>query len=836
MDLHEYAQKRRFPGTPEPDGIPAPRKRGQRRPIFVVQLHHARARHYDFRLEVDGVLKSWAVPKGPSLRAGEKRLAVQVEDHPLSYASFQGDIPKGHYGAGHVAVFDHGVWSGQGDPLEALAAGKLDFTLEGSKLHGAWKLVRTGTAKSGTKRQPQWLLIKRTDPFAADVEADDLIDTVATADPQAKRRAPSRQKRAGKKTKSAATQSHAQWTRRAAALPGAVPGALAGFKPELATLRQQAPSGDDWLHEVKWDGYRMLTDIVGGVVRLRSRNDLDWTGDFPDIVAALEALPIADAHVDGELVALGKNGISDFALLQHVLQGRDVASLRYVVFDLPGLAGYDLGRAPLLSRKELLKDLIATSPNGPLQFSQHVIGHGGEVFAASGKQGLEGILSKRIDSQYVQARSHDWIKVKHAQSDEFVIVGYSAPVGSRKRFGALLTATRDESGQLRYSGRIGTGFRDEDLQSLWKKMQPLRRQTPTIALPSHLPHDKRDRGNITWIDPRLVIEAAYRGFGKDGLLRQASFQRLRIDKVAKEIAMPANSSPVKTTRARASATVAISSRDRIVFPDSGVTKGDVADYYEQIADRILPWIAERPLSLMRCPGGIASECFFQKHHANALGNDVRSISLHQKSGVEDYLYIKNAAGLMELVQMNTLEFHPWGSRIDKPELPDMLVFDLDPDPGIGWKEVVDAARDVREHLRAARLESFVRLSGGKGLHVVVPIRRGPDWETVRNFTGAFAEAMAASQPLRYVATMSKARRKGRIFIDWLRNGRGATSVCNWSLRARKGAPVAMPIRWEELGRTAGPDAYDLKKALRRARTMKEDPWADFGSLKQSLPG
>lgn len=840
MSLREYVEKRRFPDTPEPGDGPARGMRGQHRPIFVVQLHHARARHYDFRLEVDGVLKSWAVPKGPSLRPGEKRLAVQVEDHPLSYAGFEGDIPQGHYGAGHVAVFDHGVWSSDQDPLEALAAGKLDFTLEGHKLHGAWKLVRTGMAKADGARKPQWLLIKRSDRFARDAEADDLLDDAPQAKKPGRPRttaSPRKRVDAAAKAKPATARANASWARKAAVLPRARRGDLAGFRPELATLRQHAPVGDAWLHEVKWDGYRMLADLVGGKARLRSRNDLDWTDDLPRIVAELEALPVSDAHVDGELIALDARGVSDFALLQRVLQGRDTATLRYAVFDLPGLAGYDLSDCRLLERKALLQELVAARNDGPLVFSQHVVGHGEDVFAASARQGLEGILCKRVDSPYVQARTSDWVKVKHARSDEFVVVGYSAPEGGRTKFGALLTATRDEGGRLRYAGRIGTGFKDEDLRSLWKTMQPLRRKTPTVELPPHLPHDKRDRGNIAWISPQLVVEAAYRGFGKDGLLRQASFKRLRIDKAAKEVAMPDEpaSKPAPQSRARAKA-AAISSRERVVFPASGLTKGDVADYYERIADWILPWIAGRPLSLMRCPDGVSGECFFQKHHATTLGGDVHSISLRQKSGNEDYLYIDDVAGLMELVQMNTLEFHPWGSRVDAPESPDMLVFDLDPDPGIGWKDVVAAARDVREHLRAAKLESFVRLSGGKGLHVVAPIQRGPEWDAVRNFTDAFAEAMSAQQPLRYVATMSKARRKGRIFIDWLRNGRGATSVCNWSLRARAGATVAMPVRWEDLARIPGPDAYDLKKALRRAATLKEDPWNGFRELRQALPG
>ena len=868
MSLRDYARKRRFADTPEPDDSARARARGRgrHRPIFVVQLHNARARHYDFRLEVDGALKSWAVPKGPSLRAGEKRLAVEVEDHPLAYAGFEGEIPEGNYGAGHVLVFDQGVWSSNGDPLAAIAAGKLEFELEGGKLHGGWKLVRTGMQGGRGGGKPQWLLIKRDDAQARDADADDLVEVEPGPASSAalgrawisgegeRRRDPAPAKANATKTKATKQaprrnrRADSTWAKRAAAVPGAKRGPFpAGFRPQLATLREHAPRGDDWLHEIKWDGYRLLADLVDGKAKLRSRNDLDWTPDFPEIVAAIEALPVSDARIDGELVALDESGISDFALLQRLLQGRGVAALRYVAFDLPGVAGIDLSASPLQARKQLLHDLLAKIDGGPVLYSQHVVGHGEEVFAASAKQGLEGILSKRVDAPYVQARSPDWVKTKHAQADEFVIVGYTEPRKSRVGFGSLLMATRGDDGALRYAGRVGTGYDDDMLRLLHRKMQPLRRKTPTLALPEHLPYDKRDRGNIAWLKPELVAEVAYRGFGKDGLLRQASFQRLRIDKTPEEVGMqhiaskrPAATPPPAAKRGRASpkanARVEISSRDRVVFPDVSITKGEVADYYAAIADRILPELAERPLSLLRCPDGANGQCFFQKHHAEALGEDVRAIALKQKSGQEDYLYVRDARGLLELVQMNTLEFHPWGSRIDRPEQPDTLVFDLDPGPGVAWKDVVAGAREVRERLRDTGLESFVRLSGGKGVHVVVPIRRGPGWDAVRDFTGAFAEAMAAHRPLRYVATMSKAKRDGRIFIDWLRNGRGATSVCNWSLRARAGAPVAMPIRWEELGRSGRADAYDLRKALKRAATLEEDPWAGFRACRQSLPG
>lgn len=820
MSLHQYRRKRRLGGgsgqTPEPDDAPAhgdPR----RRPIFVIQLHHASSRHYDFRLEMDGVLKSWAVPKGPSLRVGEKRLAVEVEDHPLSYAGFEGDIPQGHYGAGHVQVFDHGSWACEGDPLAALAAGKIDFVLHGQRLAGGWKLVRT--AMKG--RQVQWLLIKRDDDEARDAEADDLLDAAAPAKKSTKK---STKKSARKAVRASPRTSDARWRARALTLDGArdrpYPQA---FKPQLTDHRDSAPDGDRWLHEIKWDGYRLLADLHDGQVRLRSRNGLDWTADFPEVVQAVLALPVADARLDGELVVLDSNGRSDFAALQRVIDGSSKQPLRYIVFDLPGVAGVDISRAPLHERKALLKALLGDTP-GTLAFSEHVIDHGPAVFDASGKAGFEGIVSKQVDAPYVNTRARSWVKVKHEDTDEFVIIGHTAPKGSRVGFGSLLLAAPDKGG-LRYVGRVGTGFDDDSLRALSAALQPLAVTSPVLELPAHVPFRA---ASVRWVKPVAVAEVAFRGWGKEGLLRQASFKRLRSDKKKEDLAM-------RETVAVDSGDVAITHPERVVFARKKLSKGDVADYYRQMARWILPEIGGRPLSLLRCPDGVGKACFFQKHHGAGLGDAVHAVPLQQKSGREEYVFIDDARGLLQLVQMNTLELHPWGATVADPEHPDRLVFDLDPGEGVSWAQVKRGAREVRDRLQEVGLQSFVRLSGGKGVHVVVPLQPKADWNEAKAFCEAFAQAMAAQAPDRYVATMSKAKRTGVIFIDWLRNTRSATSVCSWSLRARESAGVAVPLRWEELARVSAADAFPMDKALARAKRLKADPWQGIERLRQTLP-
>ncbi len=821
MSLHQYRRKRRLGGgsgqTPEPDDAPA-RGNPKRRPIFVVQLHHASSRHYDFRLEMDGVLKSWAVPKGPSLRVGEKRLAVEVEDHPLSYAGFEGDIPEGHYGAGHVDVFDHGSWACEGDPLQAMAAGKIDFVLHGQRLAGGWKLVRT--AMKG--RQVQWLLIKRDDEQARDAEADDLL--------HAPPRKPAKTSRAStKKAAPAPRTAHprkadARWHARALKLDGARDKSYPRqFKPQLTDHRDTAPDGERWLHEIKWDGYRLLADLHEGEVKLRSRNGLDWTADFPEVVQAVQALPVRDARLDGELVVLDDNGRSDFAALQRVIDGSSKQPLRYIVFDLPGMAGVDISRAPLLERKALLKALIGDTP-GTLAFSEHVIDHGPAVFEASGKAGFEGIVSKQVDAPYVNTRARSWVKVKHEDTDEFLIIGHTAPKGSRVGFGSLLLAAPDKGG-LRYVGRVGTGFDDEGLRALSAVLAPLAVKAAVLQLPAHVPFRA---ASVRWVKPVTVAEVAFRGWGKEGLLRQASFKRLRSDKQKEDLAMSA-------APADDGDDVAITHPERVVFAKKKLSKGDVADYYRQMARWILPEISGRPLSLLRCPDGVGKACFFQKHHGQGLGDAVHAVPLQQKSGREDYVYIDDERGLLQLVQMNTLELHPWGATVADPEHPDRLVFDLDPGEGVSWADVKRGARDVRDRLQETGLQSFVRLSGGKGVHVVVPLQPKADWEDAKAFCEAFAQAMAEQAPDRYVATMSKAKRSGVIFIDWLRNTRGATSVCSWSLRARESAGVAVPLRWEELARVGAADAFPMDKALARAKRLKADPWQGIDTLKQTLP-
>ncbi|MEN5271974.1 DNA ligase D [Stenotrophomonas lactitubi] len=821
MSLHQYRRKRRLGGgsgqTPEPDEAPA-RGNPKRRPIFVVQLHHASSRHYDFRLEMDGVLKSWAVPKGPSLRAGEKRLAVEVEDHPLSYAGFEGDIPEGHYGAGHVDVVDHGSWACEGDPLQALGAGKIDFVLHGQRLAGGWKLVRT--AMKG--RQVQWLLIKRDDEQARDAEADDLL--------HAPPRKPAKTDRAStKKAAPAPRTAHprkadARWHARALKLDGARDKSYPRqFKPQLTDHRDSAPDRERWLHEIKWDGYRLLADLHEGEVKLRSRNGLDWTADFPEVVQAVQALPVRDARLDGELVVLDDNGRSDFAALQRVIDGSSKKPLRYIVFDLPGVAGGDISRAPLLERKALLKELIGDAV-GTLAFSEHVIDHGPAVFEASGKAGFEGIVSKQIDAPYVNARARSWVKVKHEDTDEFLIIGHTAPKGSRVGFGSLLLATPDKGG-LRYVGRVGTGFDDESLRALSATLAPLAVKAAVLELPAHVPFRA---ASVRWVKPMTVAEVAFRGWGKEGLLRQASFKRLRSDKQKEDLGM-------RAAPADDGDDVAITHPERVVFAKKKLSKGDVADYYRQMARWILPEISGRPLSLLRCPDGVGKACFFQKHHGQGLGDAVHAVPLQQKSGREDYVYIDDERGLLQLVQMNTLELHPWGATVADPEHPDRLVFDLDPGEGVSWADVKRGARDVRDRLQETGLQSFVRLSGGKGVHVVVPLLPKADWEDAKAFCEAFAQAMAEQAPDRYVATMSKAKRNGVIFIDWLRNTRGATSVCSWSLRARESAGVAVPLRWEELARVSAADAFSMDKALARAKRLKADPWQGIERVKQKLP-
>ena len=840
MALEDYRRKRRFDATPEPQGSSQPR--GER-PIFVVQLHHASHRHYDFRLQVGDTLKSWAVPKGPSLDPAIKRMAVEVEDHPLDYAGFEGDIPRGHYGAGHVALFDRGTWTTSGDVAQQLAKGHLRFELHGDRLKGAWHLVRSGKAA----KQPQWLLFKQEDAWAGPVEADDLLEGVTPPPVEDVRRArrPGVKKARASLPKGASAKpgTNADWKAEAAVLRGARMGKLSTKppSPQLARSVETPPLGEGWLHELKWDGYRLMATICAGDVLLWSRNGLDWTQRVPEIRDALATLGLGDALLDGELVA-GDGSREDFNLLQKVLSGEHQGQLRYVLFDLLYLHGIDLTGVALLDRKRLLERMLADAP-AHLAYSSHGIGSASAAFKTAVDAGFEGIVSKRADAKSHPGRGDDWRKCKAQASSEYAVVGYTPPKGSRSGIGSLLLATPDRDYRWRYVGRVGSGFDDAQLHALGAALAGKGSNTPTV----HVPANDTDLRHARWLEePAFVVEVFTRGSGGRGLLRQASFKALRPDKDAVSLLdadAPSNQLSEESTMAVAKPRKrravreppALSSPDKMLFPQDGISKRELFDYYAQVIEWLLQEIRDRPLSLLRCPAGIGAQCFFQKHATPGLELVSRVPVIESDGGSEDYLVATDAASVLELVQFNSIEFHPWGAKADDIGHCDRLVFDLDPDEALAWKDVIDAARQLRGYLRQAGLQSFVRTSGGKGLHLVVPLSPAVAWDTARNFAQAVAEAAREADPLRYVATASKRLRKGRIFIDWLRNGRGATSVASFSVRARAGAPVAMPLRWEELGKVASGHAFNIRNTPARLKRLKTHPWDGFSRLSQTLP-
>ncbi|MCC5042242.1 MULTISPECIES: DNA ligase D [Xanthomonas] len=842
MSLSEYRRKRSFDKTREPEpGKLLPQ--GQRA-IFVVQLHHASRRHYDFRLQVGDALKSWAVPKGPSYDPAVKRMAVEVEDHPVDYASFEGEVPKGEYGGGHVAQFDHGVWATAGDPEAQLAKGHLRFELFGSKLKGGWHLVRS----SKPARQPQWLLFKEDDAYAGTLEADDLLADVAAAPAEDVRRAG-----AGKAQRKALTavpvpraRARNAWTNAALKLTHARRGDItdAAFAPQLAKLGQAPPEGAQWVHEIKWDGYRILATVTDGQVRLWSRNALEWTDKIPDLRDAIQALNLRSARLDGELIA-GRGTKEDFNLLQATLWGERQVPLALAVFDLLHIDGVEISEAPLRERKQLLQQVLANAPAGHLAYSSHVEGDGLEAFRVAGEQHFEGIISKRADRPYRGGRSDDWRKTKQLASQEYAVVGYTAPKGSRTGFGSLLLATPDPQHGWLYVGRVGSGFSDTLMQEV---TQHLHRggKRPT----AHIPTEDTDLRGATWFAPRFVVEVFYRGIGGQQLLRQASLKAVRLDKDIADLAdsdmgdvspaqadvadTPARGRKRANKQAPAQGEPTLSSPTKLIYPDIRATKGDVWDYYHAVMDHLLPEIVGRPLSIIRCPNGAEKPCFFQKHHTAGLER-VSSVRLKEETGSNAYyLVVEDAPGLLELVQFNALEFHPWGSHAARPDMADRVVFDLDPGPDVPFAEVKRAATDIRKLLAQLELESFLRVSGGKGLHVVVPLNPGCDWELTKRFAKGFADALAQSEPDRFVATATKRFRNKRSFVDYLRNGRGATAVASYSLRGRPGAPVALPLPWSDLAKLHRANAFTLRDVPDKLRRRRKDPWADIAQIQQNL--
>lgn len=847
MSLTDYRRKRSFDKTREPEPGKAVPK-GQRA-IFVVQLHHASRRHYDFRLQVGDALKSWAVPKGPSYDPSVKRMAVEVEDHPLDYATFEGEIPKGQYGGGHVAQFDHGVWATDGDPEEQLVKGHLRFELFGTKLKGGWHLVRSGKPA----KQPQWLLFKDKDDYAGTLEADDLLADVAKAPAEDLKRAGSGKSNKKKLTAVPTMKGRKKdWAKKAAALPKAkkAKAPTGPFEPQLAKLGESPPQGEQWIHELKWDGYRILATIAKGEVRLWSRNALEWTDKIPDIRDAVVALGLESGALDGELIA-GTGTKQDFNLLQSTLSGERLGKLSYALFDVLHLNGVDVSGAPLLERKALLQELLEDAP-AHLAFSSHIAGDGQAAFELAGKQHFEGIISKRADHPYHGGRSEDWRKTKQLASDEFAVVGYTAPKGSRTGFGSLLLAKPDVEHGWLYVGRVGSGFNDELMREVTKKLAKGGGKKPT----AHVGTTDTDLRTATWFPPRFVVEVFFRGIGRQDLLRQPSLKAIREDKDVKDLAdsdraekpakaaslakaakaTPASKKAAKRGKKSAPTTdlPKLSSPTKILFPESRITKQDVWDYYLAVADHLLPEIAGRPLSIIRCPAGIERPCFFQKHLTAGLER-VDTVKLKEESGTNaNYLVVEDLPGLMELVQFNALEFHPWGSHANEPDRADRVVFDLDPGESVPFSEIKKAATDIRKLLEQLELESFLRVSGGKGLHVVVPLNPGCDWDLTKRFAHGFADALARSEPDRFLSTATKSKRNKRIFVDYLRNGRGATAVASYSMRGRAGAPVAMPLAWSELSKLTKANAFTIKDVPAKLKRRRKDPWEGIERVKQNL--
>jgi bifunctional non-homologous end joining protein LigD len=876
--LEVYRKKRKFGVTAEPRGGRI-RRGGD---AFVIQKHAATRLHYDLRLELDGVMKSWAVTRGPSLVPGEKRLAVQVEDHPVEYNDFEGTIPKGEYGGGTVLIWDRGRWAPDKDPHRGLAKGSLDFTLEGEKLHGRWHLVRM-RRRTGEKRD-NWLLIKSDDEAARSAGDPDILEelpksvasgrtleAIAKAEGDAvwhsnrpvaenvrqirKARKAAPKKAPAKKVARKAKPAKPRKTRSRAHLatvdvlrdaPAGAASALPAFvPPQLAASRERPPDGKSYVHEVKFDGYRIQARLDQGKVKLLTRKNLDWKEKFRPVADAVARLDAASALIDGEIV-VEENGVSDFSALQDALKHNKAGRFVYYVFDLLHLDGIDLTALPLIERKAALERLLEdTEGDDVIRYSDHFEIGGSEMLEHARTYKLEGIISKRPDAPYRSGRDDSWIKSKVGQNQEFVVVGYKDASHLKGAVGALVLGYYD-GGKLRYAGRTGTGFTQETARDVWKKLQPLRRGKPVFG---RLPDQERGRKGI-WVEPRLVAEIAFSGgWTAQGHVRHAVFKGLREDKsaedVGREMPMPTRTvkkagkkstvqrdAPVKPKPQADGGPVKLTHPDRIYWNDVEITKQQLAGYYTAVWDHIAPHLVRRPLALLRCPEGIAGECFFQKHAAAGLVS--ARIGRHTDSHGEELLYLDSLEGLLTLVQAGVLEIHVWGSTIDDVEHCNRLVFDLDPGDDVKWADVNAAARELRDRLAGIGLKSFVKTTGGKGLHVVVPID-GTPWDIAKDFAHAMVLAMEADAPDRFVSKMTKSIRKGKIFLDYLRNGRGATAIVAYSTRARPAAAVSTPVSWDELGPRLAPNKFTVLNIGKRLAQLRKDPWAGIDKVRQKLP-
>lgn len=827
--LKPYRSKRNFNRTAEPSGSD---EVVSGECLYVMHKHAASHDHFDLRLEQDGVLRSWALPKGPSLEPGEKRLAVEVEDHPLEYGQFEGVIPKNEYGGGTTMLWDLGRWRRIGKATRD----KIDFELQGGKLTGHWTLVRMrGRASGRAKDERGWLLIKRTDSTGHKQEPDDLSIASGRSMEEIALEEKPRDKQEidaiNRSVPDPSKLSHAHENE----LPE-VPG------PQLATLVDKAPEGGEWVHEIKHDGYRLLLWLNNGQTTLLTRNGKNWTRRFPELVEAVNTLSVQSALIDGEITSIDENGATSFRKLQEILgssKGRARTSeLVFLAFDLLYLNGYDLRSSPLIERKAALEQLLRSMPRytALVRYSDHLEGQGVAFHEQVCQLGLEGMVSKKAGAKYSSGRQRSWVKVKCTAQDEFVVGGYTRPSGARSGFGSLLLGAFVDGG-LHYVGRVGSGFTQRQLDQLHNTLGGL--ETSTCPFKKEVP----DSAGAKWVEPKIVVDVEFTERTAAGALRHPVFRGLREDKDAEEVKMePKDASPTpapqpkrRAVRSRGDsrgdpevAGVKLSNADKILYPEQGVTKLDMARYYEDIKEWILPHLLNRPLALLRCPEGWDQECFFQKHPGKNFARGVPRIPVNEKNDkTVDYMYVESISDVVELVQFNVLEFHPWGSQIQDVEAPDTLIFDLDPGPDVAWRQIVGAAEGLRERLRTMGLTSFLQATGGKGLHLVVPIKPTSNWDEVKQFAHAVSKAHAQGDPLALTTNMAKSKRQGKIFLDYLRNGRGNTSIARYSLRAREDAPIATPLRWDELTPQTRSNRYTINNIRRRLSALPEDPWVGY---------
>jgi bifunctional non-homologous end joining protein LigD len=852
-NLDDYNRMRDFSATSEPAAV----KRSGRKTAaehalqFCIQKHDASHLHYDFRLELDGALKSWAVPKGPSLDPKVKRLAVHVEDHPLDYATFEGSIPEGHYGAGDVIVWDRGVWIPQEDPQKAYAKGKLKFELQGEKLGGIWNLVRTHMPG----KKEQWFLIKHQDGAARPQDDYDVL--VAEPDSVLSERTlvdkPKLAAEQSRPVKKPAAKSRKKAT---GTLTGAHKAKLpAQLKPELATLVDSAPEGQ-WSYEIKFDGYRIMARIDHDQVQLFTRNGHDWTHKLPQQAEALAALGLESAWLDGEMVVANEHGVPDFQALQNAFEAGRSGNILYYLFDLPYLNGVDLREVPVEERRAALATILGAQKNPLLRYSEAFDETPDALLNSACQMQMEGLIGKRLGSPYVSRRSGDWIKLKCKHRQEFVVVGYTDPKGSRSAFGALLLGLHDrDSGELRYAGKVGTGFNEATLKSILAQLKPLQVKKAAVVNP---PSGFEAKG-VHWLKPKLLAEIAFAEMTKDGSVRHAVFHGLRDDKPAKDITEE-RAKPVKTSETKSAAKspakktakkvpaekaetapsqlglangkVRITHPDRVIDAVSGTTKMQLAEYYASVAEWILPQLKDRPVALVRAPDGIAGELFFQK---NAERLAIPGISTLDKDVTgQPVMLINNAEALIGAVQMSTVELHTWNATTVDLDKPDRFVLDLDPDPALPWKSMVEATALTLTVLDELGLKAFLKTSGGKGIHLVVPITRKLGWDEVKDFSHAIVSHMAKLLPDRFSAVSGPKNRVGRIFIDYLRNGLGATTICTYSARTREGLPVSVPLFREEVGEIKGGNQWNVLNVHERLAEVGDEPWADMKKTRQSI--